>query len=1590
MNDIRSYVDVVKSSPQIKTETKKHKKVTQNIMKTGAATPTVGSNACNMDWKQSCQGGTIKSNPPATHICSSEVKENNFYEHVEVTHSSPPSTFSSPVKNSKRPANERPPGKDEKKVAPKRPKTEKKASIDAIQKPKTNAKRKASPTASSMNASPMKGNEQKNNEKKVINPSQKTYENTLTDARPSKKNEKQIGVTEKRPASPSPATSATASTDASPVESKKKKSTEKQPGMNEIRVTTPIPEMNKNTLVDASPVKTNETQPGSDKKRVGSDLNANEIAKKLKLDNPNATSCDFCGQIVSRVNIKRHVRKRHPNRKPEFSQTSPETHTSVQILKTESSNNLNANEENLILEMPDLLNERNFSLNLTEAETESRMNSIKMPELQEEKYISNKSGKPSSETSEPLNKCDDEALNKQIIAQHQENETEKITKQNDSEENASPCQSRPQNANITESLSDRKVGDMTDEQQDGKRGSSQQLSEPELPTDSCLLETSEILNEPAEPILINVGAESGHQGISDSRLINKVSKPEITSNQIKMLEKSQDELTKTNNNKLNSNNKSAKKTGKRVVSCRYCENKVRADKLKKHIKQFHNKKEAWSQIENSTKSKNLDTLQDIGNNQTTENRKNLSAQDDDNSAAISGQNLPTQDENEAEILSEHNTTEETVRLPQSNTNENSTALDENKAETLRDKADKHLDSEIDCSETATSKKSAIANSKDLVKLDKYRSETKKICCLHCSKHILEKSYKRHLKEIHHMEGSNLRDKSQKSIIDAFAPRKVMSECEDSSQLNAETGVEDKQNAGTDNMSWMTICHMLQNLEKRFIEYTERQDNKPKPSDEASPVLKKYKSIPLIEDMEELKDFLAGEFELKNNGFKCLVCQNKKGIYSFLTYDAHEPTRLDGKCNKKFTEIKFKIKRHCETSNHQNNVEKYKIQQEKKEIAEQRRVAVGMRLMRIVYRMTKHNEADEKFESNLLVEYKNGVDIGDINHSKTLPARLVPSIADDVKRNIRIFLQTPLEQTGYLPCGKVLFDSSTTKKVNREFVGFVCTVPDSDELIQVIYIGNGTLSETKGVDIAQVVLQVLKLGTEEIVIKEEQYLGTSVDGHTLHCNVHEYLDKELKVKIPRHHEYDYMHKAGRMDIHIRKMDNFAWLTSLTVQLGDTLTYIEDAKEYGTFLKCMEMFINDPDRSEEKAYSFARYNKVRFANSASTVYNNSYENFAVLIRTLESQVLKKSQAGEMDAARKASNIVDSINNVRFATRLCGVNDIYKVFKKISNKLQEVNVLPHERMEDFFNSVSILVEMTKCVKSHSLCPIDKKTNSKDCRWPTLHKEMENLKQGKFKGQSLGGNFAEPYPTKEGTKFIQKQKKIDQLDAGCEEVQSLAKALHEKLKDNVFPQQQKNYINDLKQITDLQMLHAEVIEKGHLRVWNETKQKIDKIAREIVPQGPDFFKTGNPLEDEYKLFLSKLEKNIKRNTSKEADSKELIKLFINSKEKLYVGIKKMIHLLCIASVGTGIESIVESHMSIFKNRLERGDLTEERANNEMMIAINGPCISEADNLLHRAMSVNPIQWHFIKGDRTRKNFKVSKVIDRKQLEKSKLPFTL
>ena len=56
--------------------------------------------------------------------------------------------------------------------------------------------------------------------------------------------------------------------------------------------------------------------------------------------------------------------------------------------------------------------------------------------------------------------------------------------------------------------------------------------------------------------------------------------------------------------------------------------------------------------------------------------------------------------------------------------------------------------------------------------------------------------------------------------------------------------------------------------------------------------------------------------------------------------------------------------------------------------------------------------------------------------------------------------------------------------------------------------------------------------------------------------------------------------------------------------------------------------------------------------------------------------------------------------------------------------------------------------------------------------------------------------------------------------------------------------------------------------------------------------------------------------------DSKELIKLFLRSDKKLYKGIEKFIHSICVSAVKISVESVIQSltskieiHFNKFRN---------------------------------------------------------------------------
>ena len=115
--------------------------------------------------------------------------------------------------------------------------------------------------------------------------------------------------------------------------------------------------------------------------------------------------------------------------------------------------------------------------------------------------------------------------------------------------------------------------------------------------------------------------------------------------------------------------------------------------------------------------------------------------------------------------------------------------------------------------------------------------------------------------------------------------------------------------------------------------------------------------------------------------------------------------------------------------------------------------------------------------------------------------------------------------------------------------------------------------------------------------------------------------------------------------------------------------------------------------------------------------------------------------------------------------------------------------------------------------------------------------------------------------------------------------------------------------------------------------------------------------------------------------------------KLKLYEGIEIIMHTIAAASVAISCESIVQSVVSIYENRQNKfRTITDDRANFEMQIGVNGPNLSQADILLENTLDKyfpehKKGKWHFTM-DSTKIAYVISKTVDSLKNKPSKLSF--
>ena len=280
----------------------------------------------------------------------------------------------------------------------------------------------------------------------------------------------------------------------------------------------------------------------------------------------------------------------------------------------------------------------------------------------------------------------------------------------------------------------------------------------------------------------------------------------------------------------------------------------------------------------------------------------------------------------------------------------------------------------------------------------------------------------------------------------------------------------------------------------------------------------YMECVSIDAIERLGDF---EYNIQKEAFMCGVCDDSAGNYSVTLEEDFEGKKQ----SREFINLKKSLKRHLNIKKHINNVNKEEVKEkmQKKLVAREKKISLV--LGDVAYFLLKQGRPYTDFPVHVNLLSRAGVDVGDLNHSFQFVRHWSPMCAEVVDKRMTTFFHTVMPQTGLRPVAKVVADKGTWKHESRMLCGLVTVVPDSEEPLQAFFISSKACPEGSGEAQTRSILCVKKY-----LVEKYQYLGLAADGATLYCGVGRRLGEHFE-RIG-HDDYDLVHKAGRVDVHMR--------------------------------------------------------------------------------------------------------------------------------------------------------------------------------------------------------------------------------------------------------------------------------------------------------------------------------------------------------------------------------------------------------------------------------------------------------------------------
>ena len=174
---------------------------------------------------------------------------------------------------------------------------------------------------------------------------------------------------------------------------------------------------------------------------------------------------------------------------------------------------------------------------------------------------------------------------------------------------------------------------------------------------------------------------------------------------------------------------------------------------------------------------------------------------------------------------------------------------------------------------------------------------------------------------------------------------------------------------------------------------------------------------------------------ENNLFRCNECG---AVISYVG----ENDFTDRIQPNEFRNVKKKLRKHLMTTKHLKQVEVNNQDKEDQVKNMSANEKAGMTVGTLVYTIIKKRRPVRDLEEDLYLLHKQGLAIGNINHSYQLVYGLRPYLAAEIRNKKKSFFSSTLDQTGFLPVLAMSSDGATHKRRSRQVHGGTTPLPDT--------------------------------------------------------------------------------------------------------------------------------------------------------------------------------------------------------------------------------------------------------------------------------------------------------------------------------------------------------------------------------------------------------------------------------------------------------------------------------------------------------------------------------------------------------------------